>query len=85
MNLTEASHFLGISARTLRLAVDRGEIEAEHPLTDGPWVLNRRALETEAATAFVARVHRGVQRRNQEVAIPSSQQGTLGFPRISTT
>jgi hypothetical protein len=81
MNLTEAAHFLGISARTLRLAVDRGEIEAEHPLTDGPWVLNRRGLETEAAIALVARV----QRRNQEVAIPNSQQGTLGFSRISTT
>jgi hypothetical protein len=81
MNLTEASHFLGISARTLRLAVDRGEIEAEHPLTEGPWVLNRRNLETEAVTAFVARV----QCRNRVVAIPSSQQGTLGFSRISTT
>jgi hypothetical protein len=36
MNLTEAASVLGISARTLRLAVERGEIEADHPLADGP-------------------------------------------------
>jgi hypothetical protein len=34
-NLTGAAAFLGISRRTLRLAIDRGEIEAEHPLPDG--------------------------------------------------
>ena len=44
MNLTEASEYLGVSARTLRLAVARGEIEAQHPLADGPWVFNRDTL-----------------------------------------
>jgi hypothetical protein len=39
MNLTEAAKTLGVSPRTLRLAVERGEIEAEHPLDDGPWIL----------------------------------------------
>ena len=38
-------------ARTLRLAVDRGEIEAEHPLSDGPWIFRKRVLESEAANA----------------------------------
>ena len=38
MNLTEAAQVLGISARTLRLAAERGEIDATHPLPDGPWV-----------------------------------------------
>jgi hypothetical protein len=50
--------FLGISPKTLRLAVERGEIEGEHPLSDGPWVFNRKALETEAAGKLVERVHR---------------------------
>lgn len=81
MNLTEAAAVLGISPRTLRLAVERGEIQADHPLADGPWVFNRQALETEAAATLVARV-RG---RKQEVAIPSSQQGTLGFSGLSAT
>ena len=81
MNLTEAAHMLGISARTLRLAVERGEIEAAHPLPDGPWVFNRCILATEAAATLVARV----RRRTREVAIPSAQQATLGFPGLSDT
>lgn len=81
MNLTEAAARLGISPRTLRLAVERGEIHADHPLADGPWVFHRQALETEAAATLVTRV-RG---RKQEVAIPSSQQRPLGFSGLSTT
>jgi len=81
MNLTEAAAVLGISPRTLRLAVERGEIQANHPMADGPWVFHRQALETEAAATLVARI-RG---HKQEVAIPSSQQGTLGFSGLSTT
>jgi DNA invertase Pin-like site-specific DNA recombinase len=80
MNLTEAASVLGISARTLRLAVERGEIEADHPLADGPWVFKRTALETPAVATLVARV-----RLRTEVAIPSAEQGTLGFSRVSTT
>lgn len=80
MNLTEAAQRLGINARTLRLAVEHGEIEADHPLPDGPWVFKRSVLESDAATRLVARV-----RRNREPAIPTSQQGTLGFSRVSST
>ena len=80
MKLTEAASVLGISARTLRLAVERGEIEADHPLADGPWVFKRTALETPAAATLVARV-----RLRTEVALPSAEQGTLGFSRVSTT
>jgi DNA invertase Pin-like site-specific DNA recombinase len=81
MNLTEAAQRLGVSARTLRLAVERGEIQAEHPLADGPWVFHRPVLETEAAITLVARVHR----RTQDLAIPTSQQATLNFSRVSRT
>jgi hypothetical protein len=35
MNLNEAARVLGISPRTLRLAVERGEIDAAHPLREG--------------------------------------------------
>ena len=75
MNLTEAANSLGVNPKTLRLAVERGEIEAEHPLGDGPWVFNRRAMETEAAAQFLARV-RG---SNRDPAISTSEQSTLGF------
>jgi DNA invertase Pin-like site-specific DNA recombinase len=75
MNLTEAANTLGVSARTLRLAVERGEIEAEHPLDDGPWIFNRRGIETEAAAQFRARVRSS----NRNPAIPTSEQSALGF------
>ena len=58
MNLTKAPTFVGVSSRTLRLAVDRGEIEAEHPLPDGPWIFSKRALKSEAAIQFAQRVRR---------------------------
>lgn len=58
MNLTEAAHFLGVSSTTLRAAVDRAEIKAEHPLSHGPWVFSRTALETDAAKELVRRVQR---------------------------
>jgi hypothetical protein len=62
MNLKEAAHPLGISPRTLRIAVERGEIEADHPLPDGPWVFQRHVLDTPAAATLIARV----RDRNQQ-------------------
>jgi hypothetical protein len=75
MNLTEAADSLRVSARTLRLAVERGEIEAEHPLADGPWVFNRCELQKEAALNFVERVRGG----KPDPAVPNSLQRKLGF------
>jgi DNA invertase Pin-like site-specific DNA recombinase len=75
MNLTEAAAFLGVSPRTVRLAVDRGEISAEHPLPDGPWIFQRPELETESTRALVERVQLGI--RNP--AILSKQQNGFDF------
>src|SRR3954464_15166031 len=36
LNLNEAAAALGVAPRTLRLAAERGEIDAAHPLADGP-------------------------------------------------
>ena len=78
MNLTEAAKFLGISPRTLRIAVERGELEAQHPLRDGPWIFNRRTLETEAAVKLVERV----RDRGKAPAKPAAEQTNLD---LSTT
>jgi hypothetical protein len=75
MNLTEASKFLGISNRTLRLAIERGDIEGEHPLPDGPWVINHQQLETPKAQSIV---RQAIQRKGTP-AVPSPDQKTLGF------
>jgi hypothetical protein len=75
MNLTEAAKQLGMSARTLRLAVERGEIEAQHPLADGPWVFNRETLQTAAAATLIERV----TGRNHQPAVPNAEQATFEF------
>jgi DNA invertase Pin-like site-specific DNA recombinase len=45
MNLTRAAEHLGVGPRTLRLAAERGDVNAEHPLADGPWVFERTSLD----------------------------------------
>ena len=72
-NLTEAARLVGVSALTLRLAVERGEIKADHPLPDGPWIFNRTELQTSAASRLAARAHA----RRQHAASPSTDQGKL--------
>jgi DNA invertase Pin-like site-specific DNA recombinase len=73
MNLAEAARLMGISARTLRLAVERGELAAEHPLSDGPWIFHRDALEGSNVAALVARA----RDRRRGSAIPAEEQGVL--------
>ena len=47
LTLSQAAALLTICAKTLRLAAQRGEVEALHPLADGPWIFNRTALASE--------------------------------------
>ncbi len=56
MTLTQAAAFLGITAKTLRRAVEQQEIPAAHPLARGPWVFRRADLETPQAKLLVERV-----------------------------
>ena len=72
LTLTEAAAQLGISGITLRLAIERGEIEAMHPLTAGPWILNHRALETPAAVQLVKR-----SKRNRHPVLAAQDQAFL--------
>jgi hypothetical protein len=73
LNLAEAAHLVRVSARTLRLAVERGEVKAERPLAVGPWIFNRADLDNEISSALVARA-RALQRGRE---IPSEQLGNL--------
>jgi len=77
MTLTEAAKFLHLSSRTVRLAVERGEITGEHPLADGPWVFHRRDLESPAAKELVRRA----KSRNRSRAVPDPAQQDLVFSR----
>jgi DNA invertase Pin-like site-specific DNA recombinase len=73
INLTEAARFLRIAPKTLRIAVERGEIAADHPLPDGPWIFKRTDLQTGMAAAIGARAREHYQRP----AVPNSQQSNL--------
>ena len=73
MNLTQAAEFLEINSTTLRIAFERGEIQAEHPFPHGPWIVNRSFLQTEPANRLAARLHG----REQTPATSINDQGTL--------
>jgi hypothetical protein len=62
MNLTDAAAVLDISSRTLRLAIDRGDISADHPFADGPWVISRNVLQCPAAQELKQRAKMGHRR-----------------------
>ena len=55
LNLSKAAAHLQISPKTLRLAAECREIEALHPLPEGPWVFSRAVLDSTAAKALVLR------------------------------
>jgi DNA invertase Pin-like site-specific DNA recombinase len=55
LNLSRAARLLRVSPRTLRLAAQAGEIEAIHPLPDGPWIFSRTFLSTASARAISER------------------------------
>jgi DNA invertase Pin-like site-specific DNA recombinase len=78
LTLNDAAALIGIAARTLRLAAERGEIEAAHPLADGPWLFRRADLDGPAGQAVAQRV----QSRRPPPTVPDPDQRNL-FP--STT
>jgi hypothetical protein len=55
LNLSKAARLLGIAPKTLRIAAESGEIEALHPLPDGPWIFSRSALTGSEAQTIVMR------------------------------
>ena len=44
LNLSKAAQLLHVAPKTLRLAAEANEIDAVHPLPEGPWIFNRAAL-----------------------------------------
>lgn len=56
MTLSQAAAYTGVSGKTLRRAVVRGEIKAHHPLPDGPWIFKREDLDDTGARNIIDRV-----------------------------
>ena len=78
MNLTEAAAHLDVVPKTLRRAAEQREINAMHPLHDGPWVFNRTDLDDPS---FRQRLERRLS-GHAPPAGPDDRQLTLA---ISTT
>jgi hypothetical protein len=55
LNLSKAARLLGITPKTLRIAAVSGEIEALHPLPEGPWIFSRSAVTGSEAQKIVMR------------------------------
>lgn len=76
INLSKAALLLGTSRNTLRDAIERGEVAAERPIGCGPWILNRRSLQSESVQRFIERV-RSTQQMHPTTA--DSKQGSLNL------
>jgi len=76
LNLSDAARLLKVAPKTLRLAAEAGEIEANRPLPDGPWIFARATLATDAAKSIVDRARRNARypagpERGQQSLFPS--------------
>lgn len=78
LNLSQAASALGVAPKTLRLAAERGEVAAIHPLADGPWIFSRADLDGPAAVRLLDRPRAG----RQHPAGPERAQESLP---LSTT
>ena len=77
LNLSSAARLLGVAPKTLRLAAEAGEIEADHPIADGPWVFERTELSKPAAQQLSKRArqspkHPAVSHPDQQNLFPST-------------
>jgi hypothetical protein len=73
MNLTQAAAHVGLVPKTLRQAVERGEVKAMHPLPDGPWIFKREHLEEPGVIAVLE----SIKRRRVTPAGQTSEQLNL--------
>ncbi|WP_454883451.1 recombinase family protein [Sphingomonas oryzagri] len=55
LNLSKAARHVGVAAKTLRLAAETGEIEAIHPLPNGPWIFSRAQITGSSARQLADR------------------------------
>jgi DNA invertase Pin-like site-specific DNA recombinase len=71
LNLSDAAKLLKVAPKTLRLAAEAGEIDARHPLLDGPWIFERAALATAAAQSIAIRAQKNPR---HPAGSPTAQQ-----------
>ena len=78
LNLRDGAALIGVAARTLRIAAERGKIDSLHPLSDGPWLFRRTDLNGAKGQAITA----AAQANRLHPAVPDLRQQNL-FPSIT--
>jgi DNA invertase Pin-like site-specific DNA recombinase len=78
LNLGKAAKLIGIAPKTLRIAAEAGEIDAIHPLADGPWIFSRDIVTGPKAKMLVLRA----RTRPSPAAGPHPDQQNL-FPSMT--
>jgi hypothetical protein len=73
LTLSQAAQSIGVTNRTLRLGIERGEVAAERPIACGPWILSKQTLQSEMARRFIERVRLG----KAQPAVPPLGQVSL--------
>ena len=73
LNLSQAAAIAGVAPRTLRLAAERGEIDATHPLAEGPWIFSRVDLDSSVVRGLVQRA----KLYQKHPTVPDPDQQTL--------
>ena len=74
LTLKEAAAYVRLTPKTLRRTVERGEINAMHPLREGPWIFKRDDLDQPRAHEILSRV----RQRHGNPAGQDPGQLTLG-------
>ena len=63
----------GVAPRILRLAAERGEIDATHPLAEGPWIFSRVDLDSSVVRSLAQRA----KLYQKHPTVPDPDQQTL--------
>lgn len=78
LKLGEAAAHLGVTPLTVRRAIERGDVPALHPLSQGPWVLQRQNLDhPEIGTLFER-----IRSQRDHPGIPTSANQISMFPDL---
>lgn len=76
LKLGEAAAHLGVTPLTVRRYIERGTLNALHPLNRGPWVLRRDDLDRPA----IRRLFEGLRGRRGDPGIPPPESASPLFP-----
>jgi DNA invertase Pin-like site-specific DNA recombinase len=78
LNLNRAAKLVGVAPKTLRIAAEAGEIDAVHPLADGPWIFSRdevtgtKARKLKERTRMSARHPAGPTRDKEDLFLTTT-------------